>query len=542
MPLVTRHEWYWVLGISLLTLAVSTLPVLAGHLAQTPELQFVGALYDVQDYHSHLARMHLGARGELRYRSLFTPEPHPSEPVILLDFVLGFVASRVGLSTPVAYELSRLTGGLALLLAAYLFIATHIPQMPTRRLAFILAIVSSGLGWLLVTHPAFSYPNQSPMDFWLADAYLFFSIMGFPHFGWTIAAILSGFVAWQRYREQPGWRWLAALAVCSLVVGFLQVFELALMAAVIAADAVIWLIRRPRGARMTAFRSAGVAALVLAPLYVALAWPYVRGLQTNPMFQVWNAQSRTLSPSPVNYVVGYGLLWLLAGLGGWWAMRRRDAGLAFPAAWIGVVAILIYSPNNIQYRWLEGVHVPLAMFAAVGLERVFAPAVASRLAERVSLARRKWWVTTLVVLATMPSTLYLVAGNALLGVTHWPQAFLAQEEVAGIEWLGKNSRPDDVVLAGLEIGNAIPGRIGHRVFYGHWAETMYVDRKRALVAAFYSDMPDAERRALLHDSAVRFVFWGLRERTLGAFDPSQVPYLAPVFQLGQVTIYRVERL
>ena len=225
MPLVTRHEWYWVLGISLLTLAVSTLPVLVGYLAQTPELQFVGTLYDVQDYHSHLARMHLGARGELRYRSLFTPEPHPSEPVISYDFALGWVASRVGLPARAAYELSRLTGGLALLLAAYVFIATHIPQAPTRRLAFVLAIVSSGLGWLVLTHPAFSYPNQSPMDFWLADAYLFFSIMGFPHYGWAIAALLLGFFSWQRYREQPGWRWLAALAACSLAVGFFQVFE-----------------------------------------------------------------------------------------------------------------------------------------------------------------------------------------------------------------------------------------------------------------------------------------------------------------------------
>jgi hypothetical protein len=380
------------------------------------------------------------------------------------------------------------------------------------------------------------------MDFWLADAYVFFSIMGFPHYGWAIAALVLGFFSWQRYREQPGWRWLAALAACSLAVGFFQVFELVLMGAVIGADAVIGLIRRPRGARMRALRPAGIAALVLAPLYAALAWPYVRGLQTNPMFQVWNTQSRTLSPSLLHYVVGYGLLWLLAGLGGWWALRQRDAGFAFPSVWIGVVAILAYSPGNIQYRWLEGVHVPLAMLGAVGLERVLVPAVVCRFPGRFSPIRLKWWVTTLVVLATMPSTLYLVAGNTLLGVTHWPQAFLAREEAAGIEWLAANSRPDDVVLAGLEIGNAIPGRIGHRVFYGHWAETMYVDQKRALVASFYSDMPDADRRALLKDYAVRFVFWGPRERKLGAFDPSQAPYLARVFQSGLVAVYRVERL
>lgn len=109
MPHVARREWCWVVGVSLLTLVISTLPILAGYLAQTPELRFVGALYDVQDYHSHLARMHLGAHGELRYRSLFTPEPHTSEPVILYDFLLGWTASRVGLGAWAAYELSRLS-------------------------------------------------------------------------------------------------------------------------------------------------------------------------------------------------------------------------------------------------------------------------------------------------------------------------------------------------------------------------------------------------------------------------------------------------
>jgi hypothetical protein len=540
MPHITRREWRWVVAVSLLTLLISTLPVLVGYLAQTPELRFIGTVATVQDYNGHLGRIHLGARGELRYRSLFTPEPHPSEPVILYDFVLGYAASRVGLSAPLTYELSRLAGGLAVLLAAYLFIAMYIAGVSTRRLAFILAIVSSGLGWLVLTHPSFSYPHQSPIDFWLADAYLFFSIMGFPHFGWATTALLLGFMSWQCYRERPGARWLIALAGCCLALGFLQIFELVLLSVVIAADAVVWLMRRPPSTRVKAVQTAGIAALVLAPLCAAMVWPYVRGLQTNPMFQVWNAQSRTVSPPPLYYLVGYGLLWPLVGLGLWWVWRRRDPNFIFPVVWVAMVAALVYSPNRIQYRWLEGVQVPLAMLGAVGLERVLAPAVASRLSRVIHSTLREWWVVALVVLATMPSTLYLVAGNALLSVNHWPKAFLTRGEMDGIEWLGRNSEPDDVVLAGPDIGNAIPGRIGHRVFYGHYAETMYVDQKLALIASFYSDMSEADRRALLQDYGIRFVFLGPRERALGAFDPASAPYLFEVFRDGDVALYRVE--
>ncbi|MGD8759143.1 MAG: hypothetical protein PVJ07_02700, partial [Anaerolineales bacterium] len=69
---VTRREWLWVAAVAAIVLLAATLPTIAGYLAQTPEAVFLGAVYDVQDYHSHLAKMQLGARGELGYRSLFT--------------------------------------------------------------------------------------------------------------------------------------------------------------------------------------------------------------------------------------------------------------------------------------------------------------------------------------------------------------------------------------------------------------------------------------------------------------------------------------
>ncbi|MGD2251914.1 MAG: hypothetical protein PVF70_03250 [Anaerolineales bacterium] len=531
---VTRREWLWVAVAAGIVLLVATLPTIAGYLAQTPEDVFLGAVYDVQDYHSHLAKMQLGARGELGYRSLFTTEPHPSEPVILPYILLGYLASRLGVPLPVAYQIFRLAGGLALLFALYRFIAMVLSEVAARRLAFVLAIASSGLGWLLIGTPAFSYPNVSPIDFWLADAYTLFGLMTFGHYGWSIAALLMTLIAWRSYAEDPSPRRLLWLLLLSVAHGFLQVFELVVVDLVIAIDA----FRRAYKDRGTLKRSV-VAGVSLALVQGLMAWPYFAGLRYNPMFQVWAQQSRTLSPAPHHYLLGYGLLWLPLVLGMVYALKRKEERFIPLIIWLTLVMVLVYMPGGIQYRWLEGAQVPMAILAAVGLSQVAIPWLMKRIPVRASAAKRAWWLTALFVVATMPSHLYLIGGNTLLAATHWQEAFLIADEDEAIAWLRKNADVQSPVLAGLRVGNAIPGRNGQRVFFGHWAETMYYSEKEQQVSEFFGDMSDSQRQALLHEHGIRYVFHGPDERSLGDFEPGAVSYLALRFHADSATVYEV---
>ena len=227
---IARREWRWVSVVIALALIASSLPILAGYLAQTDELRFAGAVYDTEDYFSHLAKIQLGARGEYRFRSLFTAEPHPSEPIIYTDILLGAIAGPLHIPLPLIYELSRLTGAIALLVMVYKFIARAIPEVALRRLAFIIAIVSSGLGWLFISSAWFSYPNVSPIDFWLADGYLMFSIMAFPHFGWSIAAMLGAFLGPDRGLATILWTFYFGACVGLIIliwrVGIIQMMHL----------------------------------------------------------------------------------------------------------------------------------------------------------------------------------------------------------------------------------------------------------------------------------------------------------------------------
>jgi hypothetical protein len=52
-------------------------------------------------------------------------------------------------------------------------------------------------------------------------------------------------------------------------------------------------------------------------------------------------------------------------------------------------------------------------------------------------------------------------------------------------------------------------------------------------------MPDEQRRALLREYEVRFVFHGPDERQLGEFDPAEAPYLALRYQNEDTAVYEV---
>jgi len=145
----------------------------------------------------------------------------------------------------------------------------------------------------------------------------------------------------------------------------------------------------------------------------------------------------------------------------------------------------------------------------------------------------------LVLALTTPSTWYLLISLSLVAAGGYGPLYHSRFEEESVLWLGEHTQPQDTVLSSYEIGGYIPARIGHRVFWGHWAESVRLPQKRAEAQAFYSDSETFDRREFLAHYGIAYVFHGPRERRMGSFDPSATPYLEPAFQQGDVMVYRV---
>jgi hypothetical protein len=272
-----------------------------------------------------------------------------------------------------------------------------------------------------------------------------------------------------------------------------------------------------RGILVAGAAAAGAAPLMLYDLYV---------YRTNFALAAWSVQNVTPSLPPWDYALGYGLILLLALGGIGVTLRRREPADLFLLAWVGSAAVLLYVPFALQRRFITGLHLPLVLLAAIGLEQVVWPRIT---------ARRRAIVTGLLIGLTALTNLF-VPLVAVAGVAQGRQPLvMSGDEAAALAWLHGHTAWTDTVLAPPDAGQFVPAWAGNRVVYGHPFETVDAKTKEAAAARFYdAESTTQERRALLDRYGVRYVL-ASRESALTLSGLGVVP----VWTGGQVVIYRV---
>lgn len=510
------NEWRWAWAVALLAVGLSTAPYIYAYLTAPPDLHFSGLLANVGDGYSYLAKMAQGARGEWLFHLPFTPEPHEGGLIYTFYLALGHGARVLDLPLALVFHLARIAAGLACLLVGYAFIMHFADSVAQRRIAFLLLAFSSGLGWLVVPTGGLSTDLRIP------ESITFYSLIVNPHFPLALALLLLVFlgVLAPPVERFGGLGRAALLGVASFALISVQPFTFITLGAVLG-PYLAW-----RGLRERRLPRPGVARMALA---LAVATPVVLYdawlLTVNPVMRAWTAQNLTPSPPPWDYLLGYGLVLVLAALGAIRGLRQGDTRTHFLIIWVVVTALLLYAPFALQRRLSLGLHVPLTILAGRGVSGVVLP----------RLGRR--WAAALVAATTLTNALLLLtlfAGAA----QREAQVYLGRDEWAALGWLREHVPAEAVVLAGPESGLFIPAQAGQRVVYGHPFETVNAAARRAQVEAYFAGRLGAAAQAtLLHQEGVGWVWLGPRERTLGT--PSLV-CLSPATVIGTVTIYQVD--
>ena len=377
VPRRSANELTMVVLVAVIVVAASCLPYLAGYLFTPPDRVFGGFVLDEIDSNTYLALMQQGARGQWTATLLYTPEDHP--PIVLYVFylALGHLAAWLGLPLILVYHAARVLCGFLLLVSLYLFGALFIQSRRGRRMAFLLAAVGSGIGWLVALAAASVAPGGvSPIDFWLMETYVFFTLLLFPHSALAMALLMGmlgslavGFAGGAGPRA-----WLAAL-VCGLLVALLNPYVLVASGAILAGYWLsLWLARR----RFPWREAAVLVALggLLAPA-VAL---YALQFNAHPVWLSFLGQNIMPSPTMWYYVGGYGILFALALPGAWRVLRGRNERQTLLVAWPVTATVW---PRRRKRSWWSGRSAPtcgagLRLGIAVRICSVDAVATASR--------------------------------------------------------------------------------------------------------------------------------------------------------------------
>ncbi len=537
---VSSAEWRWVAIASMLVMLLVSLPYLVGLLHSTPDMRFSGFLFGIEDMNSYLVKMRYGARDGWLLQLVYTSEPHQGGFVHTYYLALGKLAAwidgRGGAVSPealvITFHAARVICGLALLAMIYRFAADFLPAPSQRRLAWALAALAGGLGWLSMT-------TSLPVEVYVPEGFTLLLLYGLPHLALARLFLLAGWLLLFRAVEQNEWRKAGLAGLCWLGMAWIVPFYAALLGVLIA----VWLAALMIVQRRLLRREVGLAALagaLPAAMLAYNAWLFT----TNPIFAAWSAQNVLPSPPPRDYLLAYGLLIVLATIG---AVKARQEGFtgrtALLITWPLTAAVLVYAPVNVQRRLLEGVIVPLSVLAALGVWTLANRESREGTYEPPLVRRLRWLGLACLLMLLSPSTALMLLSGAATASRPAEPVFHSADELAALAWLREQAVPDSVVLSTVESGNVIPAYAGVRVYVGHGPETIDITNKSLRAQAFFhGSMSLDDRRALLAEAGASYVWAGPAEQavdcTAGCFDPLTLGLLR-VFRQGAYTIYEV---
>ena len=497
--------------VLLLTLALTILPYLYAAATAGPGSVFGGFLLNPLDGNSYLAKMREGWDGVWKFTLPYTANPGDGGYLFLFYIFLGHLSKWINLPLIWTFHIARAAASIFLTISVYVFcqkIFTESRMWAGR--CFLWIALGSGMGWLLFPLGVIS------TDLWVPEAYLFLSDYVNPHFPLGLALLLWVFI-WSGQNDARG-RILIFVAGVGLAI--VQPFTVVIGAAVLTVMmAWQWIAERRLHWQNLLIFLAGSGPLIAYQFWI---------ITTDPVLAGWNAQNQTPSPALWDMLISFSPAVLAACLVfvryRFW---RPTYYQKLAAAWFVCCLVLILFPFSLQRRFLTGFYIPAVILAGIGIPLLISSVKGQRRA------------FTAVYLLSIPTMLVVLALGVFGSVNRDERLYLRSSEQEALTWMAENTPTDSIVLASPETGNFIPAYTGERVLYGHPFETVNAEaQKSQVIRLFDGSLPAAASITLLRQLNVKYVFYGPRERQIGA--PAFIGQLKTVFRDPDVVIYAVE--
>ncbi len=528
--MISKGERRWVIWFGIGLMLITTLPYIAGYFSQTAEWRYSGLALAEEDGYSYLAKMLSGAQGAWLFRTPYTLADQKGLLGFLPYLLLGKLTSPPGQHEQIValFHLFRIAGGVLVCWATYDFIALFVEETKWRRVATVIAMAGGGLGGLSIVGLGKLWLGPMALEFYSPETFGFLGLLAVPHLAWARALLLWGLKHYLSRDDNRRWGGAILTGVLWIAMGFFQPLVVVVAWLVLAVHllGVLALARIKKqndwGETIWWVKRAVVVGVISSPvvLYNFLSF------QFDPFLSIWQNQNYLPSPPISDYLLAYAILLPLIVLGIRSIWKKINTQAILLLAWICAFPILAYLPYNLQRRLPEGLWVVLAILAVLGLSGL-------------SLSRFRL-ATAWVSIGFLPAIILL--GIAFRSATATAQpSFRPAAEISAFDFLNTQAVKKPAVAAAFDTSTALPAYADVRVPIGHGPESLHGDVLLPKVYAIYDPaVTDADRREILDELNIDFVFVGPLERQIGSYDLGSAGYLSPVFTAGEYTIYRVE--
>ena len=568
-----------VILVSLCVMVITTIPYVYGYSlqgSQPSRAWYSGFAYNISDSSVYLSWIRQASDGHFFQRNFFTTEAQHGSQFNIFFLSLGLLVRITGLPPQVIYHVTRFALGLALLWSVWWLLGLLVTNPRARMAAFLITCFSSGLGWAASGWDVIAL--RSPVDIWQPEAITFLSLYYSPLFAISLL-LMVGVIGWLWVAEQrQSYRAAVYAGLCGFLLGNIHTYDVITLGAVWGGFLILR--RLVHGKWPVGGFRYGLIAGAMA--FVSTAYTAYQ-VMTDPVFAK-RAAVPTRSPSLFYYMVGYGLVFLLAVAGtwflfkartqsrnegastkgrsepgeksnsGWEWVRGREATLLL-VAWATINIAITYVPISFQRRLLMGEHLPISALAGIGLAGLL-PGIAV-------------WKWRTLLIASLPLLFVtngrflardmnnLAANESMYNVVR-PYVYAA--ESGALDWIREHTPPDspvqpvpwsettdrgEVFLSDITLATYLPGITGHPVHVGHWGETPdFAGKIESWVYFMQPTTTDDWRKTFLRGTGLRYLLFtqkvsGTRYPAFWSHPPS---YLKRVEEASnaEVDLYEVD--
>lgn len=532
----------FIIATSFLVISLTSIPSIFGFLSTPTNKWFSGIIDNVHDSAQYMSWMREATNG------IFTENKLTSEPSNAIFFNLhwwipGKLAAAFNLTFPSVFQAYRIIASIFLIFSTYLCSVVFFDEMRKRRFSFLLALITSGLGWIWVAKKQITGTLDFPVDVHTTLGNPLYTMASSPHLTFSAALTLLVLVVSYIGFKLRDYRISFVAGSLALLLGAGHIYDLVTVWTVLGFFGVFVSLRD--GWSRRTFWHLFLIVLLSAPMVVYWAWV---ASDANPQWKQALNQYDNLgvfTPPPPHLILLLGITFITAifAYSGILPLKQQKDDTLFVKVWFVVTLLLVYLPIPFQIMLLTGYQIPLAVLATISVYDHMIPWIQEHM-----ISRRKEFVPKirsvsrlvpiLFVLLIIPTNIYLLTWRMLVLNRNEYPFYLYKDELAGFQWLEEHSKPDEVVISSFVIGHYVPGLSGNKAFLANAVMTMDFYQKRSMVNDFYNTlMTDEKREQMLEEYGIDYIFYGPAERMIGEYDPGVSSLFEEVFSNNKVQIF-----
>jgi hypothetical protein len=527
--MVNKEERRWLIIAGVVILAVTGIPYLAGYFQQGTDWRFTGFLFGLEDGNSYIAKMLTGTYGSWLFRSPYSAMPQKGVLAFVPYILLGKLAfpPEAHDQLVVLFQLFRWVAGGILIWATYAFCSLFIENRKNRQLATLVILLGGGLGWTSLLIYGANVGWGGSLEIYSPEAFGFLSILGLPHLAAARGLLLFGLIYFLRQNVEDMWKMDAIKGgFCWLAIGFFQPLTIVIGYGILGCYMVIRLLAAGKKEWKTILPlvyKAAVMAGISSP-WVIYNFAF---FNTDAYLKIWYQQNIISSPPVLDYLLSFGLFFLLGLPALWHIFRTRKLEAAILPAWVLCAVILAYIPYNLQRRFIDGVWVVLVILMFMAMP----------------LIRNKWLrkLSSIAVGTTFIAPVLVMMIMSIGVIKPAEPVFRPVGEIKMYTAMEPMVNPGDIVLTGYKTGNVLPAWVPVRVVAGHGPETANLKTVLPDVQAFFSGERDVNwQREFLKENNVSFIVSGPDDKKFGNWKADSDLKLETVYTNGSYQVYGVE--